>query len=567
MSSETIAFAGYTLAVSGDGRRATLSSAAGEPWLTLRPFAALDRVDGVDETLAVSPPTRDGDTVQIERRSTLWDDARTTFVCTPGAIEIRTSVTGRGSLTDVHLLGGRSLLPKGPHGFMPSGSKLRTLFTPNPSSPWAVRSTGEAAVIGVVGDGEPGRGHWLFTPAPLYLAFTADEVTDPRAATDWLDLGVSAPVEELTFAQLVYQPRDGGFSLRLEYDGHTRVDGTWEAPALVLTPGVPDPYAGLRRHRDDLAARGAAPAVAARERPAWWSEPIFCGWGAQCHLAETDGVAAPALATQANYDLFLEQLGAHGIRPATIVLDDKWQATYGANEPDLEKWPDLRAWIAERHGEGRRVLLWWKAWDPEGLAPELCVRTHAGEPLGADPSNPETRELLRRSITAMLAPDGLDADGLKIDFTARTPSGRALELHGPGFGIALLHRLLATVYAAAKAAKPDALVMTHTPHPAFVDVTDMIRLNDMIGGVDSVVPQMRFRAEVTAAACPELPIDTDDWRVPSLRAWREYLEIKPEVGVPSLYYATHVDATGEAFEPQDYEALARSWERWAALRT
>ena len=57
-----------------------------------------------------------------------------------------------------------------------------------------------------------------------------------------------------------YAPRDGGFHLRLEYEGHTEVDGAFEAPSLVLTPGVPDPATGLRRHRDDLVARGAAPA-------------------------------------------------------------------------------------------------------------------------------------------------------------------------------------------------------------------------------------------------------------------------------------------------------------------
>ncbi len=153
-----------------------------------------------------------------------------------------------------------------------------------------------------------------------------------------------------------------------------------------------------------------------------------------------------------------------------------------------------------------------------------------------------------------------------MDFTARTPSGHGLAAHGRGWGIALLHQLLELVYRAAKAAKPDALVITQAPHPAFADVADMIRLNDMIGGHASVVPQMRFRAEVTRAAVPELLIDTDDWRVPSLDAWREYLAVKHELGVPSLYYATHVDMTGEALEQRDYEALREAWERWEAVR-
>jgi hypothetical protein len=99
-------------------------------------------------------------------------------------------------------------------------------------------------------------------------------------------------------------------------------------------------------------------------------------------------------------------------------------------------------------------------------------------------------------------------------------------------------------------------VITHTPHPAFVDVTDMIRLNDAIGGVD-FVEQMEFRADVARAAVPELPIDTDDWRAPNKREWREYLERKREIGVPSLYYASHLDATGEELDDDDYAAIAR----------
>jgi len=554
----------YRLEVTADGLRATLSSPDGAHWLTLRPFAAVDRVDGLDETLSVAPPRLAEGVLRVERRSTLWDLAATSFACSEDQIEVRTGVTGRGHLTDIHLLAGRSLLPRKPHGLMPSGSSFRTLFSPNPADARLVRPAAEAAVIGVVGDGEPGRGHWLYTPAPLYLALTTDEVDDPAAADHWVDLGLAAPVEELGFTQLLYEECDGGLSLRLEYEGHTAVDGDFEAPVLLITPDVADPYTGLRRHREDLVTRGAAPVPKTREAPAWWSMPIFCGWGAQCYVASTNGGLAAVHATQARYDEFLEHLDRQGVVPGTIVLDDKWQADYGTNEVDPEKWPDLKGWIAARHARGQHVLLWWKAWDPEGLPAELCVRNRDGEAIALDPSNPATRELLRRSITAMLSPDGLDADGLKIDFTARTPSGRAVSLHGPGWGISLLHELLAVVYAAAKDAKGDALVMTHTPHPAFVDVTDMIRLNDMLAGVASVVPQMRHRALIARAACPELPIDTDDWRVPSLEAWREYLEAKPALGIPSLYYASHLDATGERLHPADYAALARIWGRWAA---
>jgi hypothetical protein len=68
------------------------------------------------------------------------------------------------------------------------------------------------------------------------------------------------------------------------------------------------------------------------------------------------------------------------------------------------------------------------------------------------------------------------------------------------------------------------------------------------------------------AACPELLIDTDDWCVPSLAEWREYVEAKPSLGIPSLYYSQSLDFTGEELAPRDYDALRRTWEQWRANR-
>ncbi len=43
-------------------------------------------------------------------------------------------------------------------------------------------------------------------------------------------------------------------------------------------------------------------------------------------------------------------------------------------------------------------------------------------------------------------------------------------------------------------------------------------------------------------------------------------EAKPLLGVPSLYYARGVDATGERFEAEDYAALRRTWAAWRGSR-
>jgi hypothetical protein len=535
----------YRLELGRDRRRAVLSSPDGAHWLTISLLSSFDRVGVADETTAFETSV-DGDTITVSRSSTAWPRAGTTLTCGRDRLELRSFVEGEGRLTDVHLLGGRSVAGAAT-GLFRTGTSCTTLFSPNPGDPAKlVRSAVEEAVLGCNGDGELGRGHWFFTPPPLYLAFRRDD--EER----WLGLGLAAPVEELTFVQAVHRPGDRAFHLTLEYQGHTAVDGRFDAPAVVLTPGLAAPLDGLREERPP------------RETPAWWHGGIFCGWGAQCHLSSLGRGPAPSLATQANYEAFLGALEERGVVPPTVVIDDKWQGTYGRNEPDRAKWPDLRGFIADRHARGQHVLLWWKAWDPEGLPPELCVRRPDGTPVALDPSNPATQELLRATMHELISPDGLDADGLKVDFTARTPSGHSLSHHGPAWGIALLKEQLKVVYDAVKHAKSDALVITQTPHPGFGDATDMVRLNDMLRLDDpgpipaaAVVPQMRFRAEVVRAALPDVLVDTDDWTVPDLATWREYLAVKEELGVPSLYYATHLDLTGEALEDEDYVALRR----------
>jgi hypothetical protein len=573
-----VAAPGYRLSVAADGLTARLTG-GGRPVL-LQLAGALDRTGAVDETLSAGAPGLETGgpwpVVTVARRSTAWEAAATRLVCTADGPEVSWEVEGEGRLEDVALFAVRAALGGRGTGLRPSGHDWRTLFSPAPGAPRRLlRGAGESAVAGACGDARPGRGHWFFTPPPLYFALSGavmpDDADPARPAGEpWCTLGIGAPVADLTFTVAEYVPSDLGWHLVCRYEGHTRVDGRFRTPEVLLSPGHADPYAGLRAHRAWLADRGWAPPLrpeAADARPAWWSEPMFCGWGAQMARARETGQPAPALSTEEEYDRHLARLEAEGLVPGTVVVDDKWQRSYGTREPDPAKWPDLRGWIARRHARGQKVLLWWRAWATEGVPDALCVRTPDGHPVALDPGHPGARELLAGTIGHLLSPDGLDADGLKIDFTADTPSGHSLSGDGNSWGIALLYDQLATIHRAAKAAKPDALVVTHTPHPAFAEVTDMVRLNDMLRLDDPdpwapVVPQMRYRAEVTRAACPQALIDTDDWCAPDRAQWRAYGEVKPELGVPALYVSTHLDRTGEELTDEDYAAVRAQWERW-----
>ena len=485
------------------------------------------------------------------RRSGSTRASRST--CGDDAVELRTSVTGRGELTDVHLLGGRSLLPRSrSNGFMPSGSSLPDALLAQP-----VRSARPSAGRRVVRARRLGRRRARSRPLALHAgaALSRPQPGRGRRAGGQRDAGsISASPRRSTSStssssstRRATAASRSGSSTR---DTRASTGRSWRRRSSSPRAS-PIPYAGLRRHRADLVARGAAPAPAARETPAWWREPIFCGWGAQCaprrggrcrdrgRLRDPGELRRlPRATSKARASCPARSCSTTSGRPRTAPTS-RTPASGPTCAPGSPS--DTSAGSASCSG-GRPGTR-------RARRPSSASGTRPASRSGSTPRTPRRARRSGRASGRCSRPKGLDADGLKVDFTARTPTGRALERHGPGarpqrWGIALLHELLATLYTAAKDVKPDALVLTHTPHPAFVDVTDMIRLNDMVAGAPSVVPQMRHRARVARAACPELLVDTDDWRIPSLREWREYAEEKPVLGVPSLYYSQSLGRDG-----------------------
>ncbi len=107
--------------------------------------------------------------------------------------------------------------------------------------------------------------------------------------------------------------------------------------------------------------------------------------------------------------------------------------------------------------------------------------------------------------------------------------------------------------------------MTHTPHPYLVDVVDMIRLNDINTG-KNVNRAMTHRARIAAIACPHTVIDTDNWPITDKAAWRDYVQLQPDLGVPSLYYASHIDSTREPLNDDDYALIRAAWQQYRHKR-
>jgi hypothetical protein len=551
----------YRLTILQDRPFVRMESAQGEWLADLFVLSSIHSLHGRDDTTRIGEweieEQKEVTTIRLRVQSSLWKAKQYRFQCFPERFTYAMEIEGHGQLAEVNYFGGYfSGQPRWGSGFFWSGQRFRSVFNFEPNTAEDNNFPSESNVtIDLMGVPLPGRDDWFFTPPPFCFAMRCQE--------EWLAMGLEPTPGQSRFTQYAYHGKPSAFYLSLAYDGQTSVNGPFLLPAIGFD-FANDEYEALDKHvKASSALLPSWAEISAREqtKPGWWHTPIFCGWGAQCHLAASQGGRAPDYARQDAYEEFLQILESERVNPGIVVLDDKWQSTYGENRADESKWPDLRGFIATQHAGGRKVLLWLKAWDFEGLPTAECVTNAAGLPVACDPSNPAYEQRLRSSVRRMISAQGYDADGFKIDFTARIPAGPSLNLHGEAWGLELMRLYLWILYSEAKHIKPDALIMTHTPHPYLQDVIDMIRLND-INGARDVHESMTHRARVAAIACPQLSIDTDDWPMPNKAAWRAYTRLQPELGVPSLYYVTHIDSTGEALDADDYQLIREGWAQY-----
>ncbi len=474
----------------------------------------------------------------------------------------------------------------------------------------------ESCDIRVNGDRHYFGGDWLATPAPfLYLM-------GKKNGASWVSLGLAVQPGEAAFMGYKYEGGEG-FGLMLDYMGYTVVDGKWESPRIVIQESPRDEYAALDKYVDVLRQTGCMKEVDRSNTPLWWRKPIFGGWGEQVfHSNRWDNFFCgdyddwshdnvDGFCTQAAYEEMLATLESKGVDPTILIIDNRWFKNGAALDVAEDLWPDLKGFIAAQHEKGRKVILWASPWsycrmskgkdvpiaehmvvDEDDLFDldidtdvfyAACKREHkkvrrdyplpaptltdANWRYTADPQNAAYVARVREKIHYLLSPEGLDADGFEFDYTHFIPKYRGTKPITPraeptAWGVESLHLMIKLYYDAAKAAKSDALIISHTFNPYFNDVVDMLRLQDIYTDMKSIVPQMEHRAKIAHRVAPGCAVHTDQHPMPSLEAWREYAEFQPSIGNPCTYYVSGIETTRERFEEQDYEMLARVWREY-----
>lgn len=538
-------------------------------------------------------------------KSTLWDKLYHLDVYTDH-IEFHAEIHGDGTIDCIRFFD--TILDQGFRNYstlakrssraraysIGSPVKFDHLFTPEPNFYGkSFFKSYEYAQVSIHGDDDYCGGNYVAAPGILCFAVAAE----PRR--EWLALGLAVKPGAHLFSDYEYL---GGsdFALAVTCWGMRRVSGTFHTPRVVMVPAA-TPEDAIAAYVDVLRASGLV-SRPVRHQSDWWSRPIVSGWGHQCYQADLHRIRSPSerprdnaaymLSTQVNYRDILERLDANGLPWGTLVIDARWFLAGGLKNVDIGRWPDLRSFIGEQHRMGKKVVLWWGPWDTDGLPDEECVqyqpaerRTSRNSPgrlvktawgntplndlppgvkLAPDVTLDSVRDRIEIQLQVLLGANGFDADGLKIDHITAVPGSYGMSFPAGSeklFGIEAARNYLTFVYQAAKNIKPDAIVIGHSPNPYFSDVQDMVRISVNSAFPESILPEVTHSVKMARIADPNWLIDMNGWPVPSLAAFREYIELQPTLGIPSLCHTTHIDTTGEALTPNDYARIRKAWSR------
>ena len=504
-----------------EAARLTLHNSLQEYWFI--PSGSVNCVKNCEEVASFDKWQKqdEKDAVVFTRneKSVLWRSKKTSIVCREDSIEVFMNVEGSGAVEDVRFF--RTCVKGSEYGFTGEFDEVintapnfhsKIFYHPVESFTTSFAQDLSAAVGGQA----------------LASCCSCIGMRD-RTERKYLVAGAAAAPGEYTWDSFRWNPmphmpstayigdqmKGGGFAL--EYCGKKQIADSWETPRLILSfCGTFDDI--LPSYLKECYTRKYLPKPHRRRIQNWWRSPIYCTWHDQTAASMMDkanyigynGPHARDFCTEELVEEWLGALIAHDCKPGILILDDKWQLNLNDADPDPDKFPDMRGWIERCHQRGIKVFLWTAAWNNDDIPLDEAI-TRDGKVVCGDITNPKYearfREMVRRYFSD--APDGLNADGVKMDGLLALPMGAGLKNQENLWGLELQKRYLDILYEEAHKTKKDVCVSTFVANPYLSDTSDMVRLADMYHCRVSPLRAMKHRAEVYGCTMPHTLIDTD----------------------------------------------------------
>lgn len=546
--------ASYELEVRADAISVIL---AGEQVALLRPASAVNKVcaegkKDIPGSLTFAEAKEKGAYIYTwSGKSSEWDEVVYTLRVMESHAEYFITVRGKGDVDSVdYFIGNPEDNCRG------SEYEFDTGYMPIPTVDGAAQCEFSA-------QRECNEFSYLTVPPLFVYTFDIMQI-EPKLA-----MGLVADPGNHNFTKFDYRNHSGNFLKRFwfttDQDGHTHVDGEWKTPSIIIY-GALDRMDSLKFYSDYYFATKKADAKDQTEKkPRFWYGPMACGWIEQASYEMKHGIGRGGadMAYQPLYDAFNAELERRDLHPTIMIIDDKWQTTYGGAEINPEKWPDLRGWIDDTLAKyNRYTMLWYKLWDAEGLPEEMTMPDGKGGRV-ADPTNPKYREYLRETMHRLLSSDEgcANAWGLKLDYAFIQPVGKDAVSYDGKYGVELYLEYIKLIYKYAKEAKPEACISGSPCHPLFAAYVDHARLHDYYPDLRRVYEEFKFRRDIWATALPGALIDTDGAAFHSHRDTMRHMRLAAKLGIPDLYCIT--DMPSITLTDEDWEQVANLWREYS----
>ena len=378
----------------------------------------------------------------------------------------------------------------------------------------------------------------------------------------------------------------GGFELKFDY-GKAGRNGAYAAVPVGIYFGQRDADILWQYGESARSCMEGGGEAAPRDRPDWWSGPIYTTWGDQVYRKhyEQGRMAVEAGAEEflsaEMVDAALARLAEEQILPKIIVLDEGWSVGMGDWRGDDARFGgSLAAYIVSKQRKGYRIVLHFNpflvaqeaskprftaAWKPRA---DFLLRDSAGRPKtvrglqaaihgGLETSNrsgrdyflfdwsqAECRDMLLARLAAMvgggqtqysaLGGPHLNADGIKLSGTkfALPPDAQVAE-PSYGQGERYLFAVIRDIHRRVKSVKDDAVIFLNCLNPLFGPHFDIVRA----GNTSEVNHDLHvLRAAAASWLMPAKLIDTDDWAAYA-KAIGATTFIKAVAGIPDLFSA------------------------------